>query len=314
MTLLYADPLFLKHDTGNHPERPDRLRSIDARLRRAGLVERCTPGSYAPLTEDDVRGVHEPAVVERVREAARMGGAWLDADTFVSPASFEVALSAAGACASAVDAVLKGADHTALCLVRPPGHHATPGRSMGFCLFNNVALAAHHAKTAHGLTRLLVVDWDVHHGNGTQDAFYQDPTVMFFSIHRFGQGFYPGTGAADETGQGKGLGYTHNEAVRYGTRRPDYHGRFRNALEECADRIKPELVLLSAGFDAHRDDPIGSLGLETEDFAVLTREVLEVAKAHAGGRLVSCLEGGYNLDALAESVEVHLAELLSAGP
>jgi acetoin utilization deacetylase AcuC-like enzyme len=311
MTLLYSDPLFLKHDTGRHPERPERLRSIDARLRSAGLVERCTVVTPTPLTEDEVRGVHEPPVVERVKQAAHAGGAWLDGDTFVSPASFEVALNAAGACVSAVDAVLNG-NGNALCLVRPPGHHATPGHSMGFCLFNNIALAARHAKTVAELTRILVIDWDVHHGNGTQDVFYDDPTVMFFSIHRYGQGFYPGTGADDETGQGRGLGYTRNEAVRYGTRRPDYHGRFRNALEECADRIKPELVLLSAGFDAHREDPIGALGLETEDFAVLTREVLEVARVHAGGRLVSCLEGGYDLGALAESVEAHLMELLSA--
>ncbi len=314
MTLLYTDPLFLKHETGRHPERPERLRAIDARLRQAGLVERCTAGTAAPLTEEDVRHVHDPAVVERVKEAALAGGEWLDGDTFVSAASFEIALAAAGACASAVDAVLNGADRTALCLVRPPGHHATPARSMGFCLFNNVALAADRARRVHGLTRLLVVDWDVHHGNGTQDVFYDDPTVMFFSIHRFGHGFYPGSGDAGETGQGRGLGYTRNEPVRFGTPRPDYHGQFRNALEECADRIKPELVLLSAGFDAHRDDPIGSLGLETEDFGVLTREMLEVAKVHAGGRLVSCLEGGYNLDALAESVEVHLTELLSASP
>ena len=311
MTLLYTDPLFLKHDTGRHPERADRLRSITARLHRAGLVERCTPGTYPPLNEDVVRQVHAPTVVERVREAARRGGDWLDGDTFVSPDSFDVALAAAGACTAAVGAVLSGADRTALCLVRPPGHHATPAHSMGFCLFNNIALAARHAKAAHGLTRILVVDWDVHHGNGTQDVFYDDPAVMFFSIHRFGNGFYPGTGAADETGQGRGLGYTRNEPVRYGTPRDAYHGRFRNALHELADRIKPELVLLSAGFDAHRGDPIGSLGLETEDFAVLTREVREVAKVHAGGRLVSCLEGGYDLDALAESVEIHLTELLA---
>jgi acetoin utilization deacetylase AcuC-like enzyme len=312
MTLLYTDPLFLKHDTGRHPECADRLRSVSARLHAAGLVARCTPGGYAPLSEDVVRQVHAPPMVERVKQAAESGGGWLDADTFVSADSWAVALAAAGACAAAVDAVLTEADRTALCLVRPPGHHATPTHSMGFCLFNNIALAAHHAKTAHGLTRILIVDWDVHHGNGTQDVFYDDPEVMFFSIHRFGNGFYPGTGAADETGQGKGLGRTRNEPVRYGTARGDYHGRFRNALEESADRIKPELVLLSAGFDAHRNDPIGSLGLESEDFAVLTREVLEVAKVHAGGRLVSCLEGGYNLDALAESVQVHLTELLAA--
>ncbi len=312
MTLLYTDPLFMQHETGRHPECPDRLRSITARLQAAGLIERCATCKSTPLTEDQVREVHDPAVVERAQQAARAGGGWLDADTFVSPASFEVALAAAGACVAAVDAVLNGSDRTALCLVRPPGHHATLTQSMGFCLFNNIALAAHHAARHAGLNRILIVDWDVHHGNGTQDIFYADPTVMFFSIHRYGQGFYPGTGAAQETGTGPGLGYTRNEPVRFGTSRAEYHDRFRKALEESASRIRPELVLLSAGFDAHRDDPIGSLGLETEDFAVLTREVLKIAKIHAGGRLVSCLEGGYNLDALAESVRVHLAELLGA--
>jgi acetoin utilization deacetylase AcuC-like enzyme len=314
MTLLYADPLFLTHETGSHPERPDRLRAIDARLRRDGLIERCAAGTFTPVSEDEVRAVHDPAMVERAKQVAEAGGGRLDPDTVVSPASFDVALAAAGACASAVDAVLRGDDRTALCLVRPPAHHATPRRSMGFCLFNNIALAARRAHAAHGLTRILIVDWDVHHGNGTQDIFYHDPTVMFFSIHRFGHGFYPGTGAADETGEGPGLGHTRNEAVRYGTPRADYRARFRNALEECAGKIRPELVLLSAGFDAHRADPIGRLGLEAEDFAVMTREVLEVAKVHAGGRLVSCLEGGYDLDALAESVGTHLAELLSARP
>jgi acetoin utilization deacetylase AcuC-like enzyme len=309
MTLLYSDPLFLRHETGRHPERPERLRAITARLEKAGLVERCTAGTYRPLTETAVTEVHAPELVTWVKQM-KLGG-HLDPDTVVSWESFRVALAAAGACAAAVDGVLAGTDRTALCLVRPPGHHATPTRSMGFCLFNNIALAAHHARKAHGLTRLLVVDWDVHHGNGTQDVFYADPEVMFFSIHRFGHGFYPGTGAADETGQGKGLGFTRNEPVRYGTSRPEYRDRFRRALEESADRIKPQLVLLSAGFDAHKDDPIGSLGLETEDFAALTRDVLAVAKGHAGGRLVSCLEGGYDLDALAASVEAHLTELLA---
>ena len=207
MTLLYTDPLFLEHDTGRHPECPERLRSISARLHQSGLMERCTPGHVQPLGEDIVGQVHTPAVVERVKHAAQ-GGGWLDGDTIVSERSFDVALTAAGTCAAAVDAVLAGTDRTALCLVRPPGHHATPSRSMGFCLFNNIALAAHHARKVHGLTRLLIVDWDVHHGNGTQDIFYEDPEVMFFSIHRFGRGFYPGTGAADETGTGRGLGFT----------------------------------------------------------------------------------------------------------
>ena len=172
--------------------------------------------------------------------------------------------------------------------------------------------SANHAKKTHGLTRVLIVDWDVHHGNGSQDIFYEDPQVMFFSIHRYGSGFYPGTGAANETGKGKGLGYTLNAPIRYGTSRNDYHAEFTRALEKAADMIKPELVLISAGFDAHKRDPIGSLGLETEDFAVLTKQVLDVAKTHAHGRVVSCLEGGYDCEALAESVQIHLEGFLAS--
>ncbi|MCC6418806.1 MAG: histone deacetylase [Gemmataceae bacterium] len=312
MTLLYRDPLFLQHETGRHPENPNRLRAITARLEGAGLVARCTPGSYEPLAPEVVLHLHSPEQVEQVRAIARHGGGCIDADTVVSPASYRVALAAAGACVAATGAVLRGVERTALCLVRPPGHHATPDRCMGFCLFNNVALAADHARRAHGLTRILIVDWDVHHGNGTQDIFYEDPEVFFLSIHRYGHGFYPGTGARDETGQGRGLGCTFNEPVRHGTSREEYSGRFRRALERAADRIRPELVLLSAGFDAHMADPIGSLDLETDDFAAMTRDVLDVARTHAGGRLVSCLEGGYDLDALAESVQAHLEQLLGA--
>jgi acetoin utilization deacetylase AcuC-like enzyme len=271
-------------------------------------------GSYAPLPAEEVRAIHSAWQVEVVREGAEEGGGRLDPDTVVSPASYRVALAAAGACAAAVDAVLAGPERNALCLVRPPGHHATPTRSMGFCLFNNIALAARRALDRHGLGRVLVVDWDVHHGNGTQDVFYADPRVTFFSIHRFGMGFYPGTGDRDETGTGPGLGYTLNAPVRYGTPRPDYRSTFRHFLEHAAERCRPELVLVSAGFDAHARDPIGSLGLEVEDFVGLTREVLEVARAHAGGRLVSCLEGGYDLDALALSVQAHLEELLAVSP
>ena len=310
MTLLYTDPLFLKHDTGRHPETADRLRAVTARLDKSGLPEKCKAGTYKPLSEEAVAKLHDARMVVRAKQVAQHGGGRLDADTVVSPDSFDVALAAAGACAAAVEAVLKETDTNALCLVRPPGHHATPARSMGFCLFNSVALAAEHARRVHGLTRLLVVDWDVHHGNGTQDIFYEDPGVMFFSIHRYGGGFYPGTGAAGETGAGKGLGYTLNVPVRYGTPRKDYHALFAGALEKAADKIKPELVLVSAGFDAHADDPIGSLGLGADDFITLTKQVRDVAKTHAKGRLVSCLEGGYNLGALAESVEAHLGTLL----
>ncbi|HEY1859424.1 MAG TPA: histone deacetylase [Gemmataceae bacterium] len=312
MTILYADPLFLRHETGVHPESPDRLRSITRRLEESGLAAHCSKGVYQPLTENAVAQVHAPEMIARIKEVARHGGGMIEADTVVSADSFSVALAAAGACVAAVDAVLTGADHNALCLVRPPGHHATPTESMGFCLFNSIALAAHHARSAHGLTRILLVDWDVHHGNGTQDIYYRDPTVMFLSIHRYGNGFYPGTGAAEETGSGPGLGRTLNVPLRFGISRRDYHDHFSRALEQAADTIKPELVLVSAGFDAHARDPIGALGLEAEDFGVLTRRVLDIARTHAQGRVVSCLEGGYHLEALAESVRAHLEELLES--
>jgi acetoin utilization deacetylase AcuC-like enzyme len=312
MTLLCTDPLFLEHDTGRHPETAGRLRAITTRLETTGLITRCRPATWEPLSPEAVRQLHSARQVQQVEQLAEHGGGRLDPDTVVSPASFRVALSAAGACVAAVDAVLKGSEANALCLVRPPGHHATPVRSMGFCLFNNAALAAHHAKTAHAVNRLLIVDWDVHHGNGTQDVFWEDPQVLFFSIHRYGMGFYPGTGAADESGRGKGLGFTRNVPIRHGTSRKDYRAVFEHALAQVAERIKPELVLLSAGFDAHARDPIGSLGLEVEDFAWLTQQVIDVARTHAKGRLVSCLEGGYNLDALAESVQAHLEGLLAA--
>jgi acetoin utilization deacetylase AcuC-like enzyme len=232
----------------------------------------------------------------------------MDSDTVVSPASFEVARLAAGAACDAVDRVLKGEDKTAFCLVRPPGHHALAERAMGFCLFNNVAVAAGVAQQEHEVDRVLIVDWDVHHGNATQDSFYADDRVGFFSIHRWP--FYPGTGAADDTGTGDGLGATRNLPITFGTSRREYLDQFRRELEDFASRIRPQLVLVSAGFDSHREDPIGSLGLEVEDFDELTKIVRNIATVHAEGRVVSLLEGGYNPPVLAECVETHLRELL----
>ena len=313
MTLLYTDPLFQKHDTGKrHPEAAERLRVIIEHLDRLPLAKKCTAGTYKPVAEEQLAKIHSAKQIQTVKQLAEHGGGRVDGDTPVCSESFQVALAAAGACVSAVDAVMKGPERNALCLVRPPGHHATPTRSMGFCLFNSIALAANHARTVHELSRILIVDWDVHHGNGTQDVFFEDPEVAFFSIHRYGQGIYPGTGAADETGKGKGSGRIFNAPVRFGTSRKDYLARFGEVLEKAARLVKPELVLISAGFDAHAKDPIGSLGLEVEDFAVLTKGVLDVARTHASGRLVSCLEGGYNLEILPLAVQAHLEELLAA--
>jgi acetoin utilization deacetylase AcuC-like enzyme len=312
MTLLFTDPLFLRHETGAHPERPERLRAVTARLEKSGLIAKCKMGERRSLAEAETTKIHSPKVLQSIKDVTAAGGGMLDADTVVSPDSLKVALAAAGVCVAAIDAIMKGTDQNALCLVRPPGHHATPARSMGFCLFNNIALAAHHAKVTHGLTRVLIVDWDVHHGNGTQDIFYEDENVAFYSIHRFGNGFYPGTGAENETGRGRGLGHIFNATIRYGTSRKDYHSKFTNFLEKAASKIKPELVLVSAGFDAHAKDPIGSLGLDADDFVTLTTQVLDVAKSHCQGRLVSCLEGGYHLEALAESVQAHLEHLIAA--
>ena len=215
---------------------------------------------------------------------------------------------AAGAVCDAVERVVGSEDRSALCLVRPPGHHALPREVMGFCLFNNVALGARVATMELGLDRVLIVDWDVHHGNGTQAAFWDDEQVGFFSIHRFP--FYPGSGAASETGTGRGLGTTLNLPVAWGTSRHDYLQQFERELDQFAQKTRPQLILLSAGFDAHQDDPVGSLGLETEDFRELTRLVLRVAAEHSGGSLVSVLEGGYNPGALSDCVDVHLDELL----
>jgi acetoin utilization deacetylase AcuC-like enzyme len=224
----------------------------------------------------------------------------------------EIARLAAGALCDATRRVIGGEDHRALCLVRPPGHHALADRAMGFCLVNNVAVAAQVAIEELGLDRVLIVDWDVHHGNGTQDIFYGDGRVGYFSIHRWP--FYPGTGARDETGSGKGLGATCNLPIEMGISRDRYLSYFARELGDFADRLKPQLVLVSAGFDSHREDPVGSLGLETQDFTSLTQTVIDIAAAHAGGRMVSVLEGGYKPPVLAECVAAHLEELVGEQP
>ena len=291
MTLLYYDPLFLQHETGKHPENADRIITAARRLNLLAMHFGCARPSWEPLAAEELACIHDPLYIESVRTAAEQGGGMLDPDTVVSTRSYDVARSAAGAACNAVDNVLTSKAQRAFCLVRPPGHHATQNRAMGFCLFNNVALAARRSIQQHGLEHVLIVDWDVHHGNGTQEIFWEDPRVGYFSIHR--HPFYPGTGMADETGAGAGLGTKLNVPIEFGTSRTDYLQKFHQGLETLAARIRPQLILISAGFDAHRLDPIGSLGLESEDFVPMTQAVLEIAEAHANGRIVSMLEGGY---------------------
>ena len=311
MVAVYSDKRMLDHiPAPGHPERPERLRDVLRQLERTGLAATHPILPARPASDQELLLVHTQAHVGRIDRFARGGGGHIEIDTWMSDGSQLAARLAVGAAVDAVGRVVEGADRRALCLVRPPGHHARPGAAMGFCIYSSVAVAAAAAVERHGLGRVLIVDWDVHHGNGTQEAFYEDPRVTFLSVHRYP--FYPGTGAKDETGSGRGLGSTRNLPLPYGIRRSEYHAAFRAALEAMADRCRPELVLVSAGFDAHAEDPIGDLGLEAEDFVTLTRDVLDVAATHAGGRLVSVLEGGYNVPILAGCVEAHLRTLAAA--
>ena len=311
MTLLYSSDLFLQHQTGNHPENAGRMRPVQQRLADTELDTRCSRRSWDAATVEQLAYVHTQEHIEFVRRFASGGGGRIETDTVVGPKSYDVATQAAGAVCDAARRIVEGVDRNAFCLLlRPPGHHALSDQAMGFCLFNNVAVGARAVMREMDVDRVLVVDFDVHHGNGTQAIFWEDGNVGFLSMHR--SPFYPGTGEEEETGTGDGLGATRNLPISFGTARQTQLDWFDTELHEFATRIGPQLVILSAGFDAHRLDPIGSLGLETEDFAALTRSVLSVADEHCDGRLVSVLEGGYNPDALADSITAHLQELLSA--
>lgn len=308
MTLLYTDPHFLKHETGDHPERADRIRQIEPRLQVEGLWDRVTRLEAVPVSSGRLSCVHSPAYLTEVWGACKAGGGYIEADTVLSPASYDIALLAAGSCCDAVERILRGEDRTAVCIVRPPGHHAMSDRAMGFCVFNNIAVAAAMATAEYELERVLIVDFDIHHGNGTQAFFWANPSVGFFSIHRWP--FYPGTGAQDETGDGPGAGATLNVPIRYGTSRQEYLSQFSERLEQFADRIQPRLVLVSAGFDAHRADPVGDLGLETEDFGAIARTILDVAGRHAEGRIATVFEGGYDPIRTAECIALYVRSML----
>ncbi len=305
---LFTDRRMLDHRVPqHHPERPERLQVILRHLERTGYLAACPIGTVREATDDELDRVHPVQYRHRVADIEAGGGGMLDPDTWVSPGSNTAARLGVGAGIEAVSFVLHEPGQRALCLVRPPGHHARPSSGMGFCVYANVALAAAHALCRFEIDRVLIADFDVHHGNGTQEIFYESGHVGFLSIHRYP--FYPGTGARDETGSRAGLGNTLNIPLPYGTARKAYQAAFRAGLDKLASRIRPELVLISAGFDAHAEDPVGDLGLEVEDFEILTKELVSVAETHAQGRIVSLLEGGYNVPILAASVVAHLHAL-----
>ncbi len=299
---------YLKHDTGvGHPERKERLTAIVEHLRKTDLNERIE--WISPEMKDDVEKwilkVHSPRHFEFVKSSIYAGIRMLDfGDTYVSRDSYDVALLVVSGVIEGVDKIFGEGFGKIFCAVRPPGHHAESERVMGFCLFNNVAISARYAQEVYKVGKVAIIDWDVHHGNGTQEIFYEDPTVLYISLHQYP--FYPGTGSKDEKGSGKGYGFTLNFPMPSGSTDDDYLKVFGNEIVPALEKFHPEFIIISAGFDAHRDDPLAGMELTEDAFAKMTELVNTVAKNFSENKILSVLEGGYNLNALARSVESHL--------
>ena len=308
--ILATDPFCAKHDAGaGHPEQPRRYAAVAQALRDAGLWKQCREIGPRAVSREDLQLVHEPRYLDLAeREIADGADQLSTGDTAVGPHSWEAAKRATGCALAAVDGVFKGDAKTAFCLIRPPGHHASPGRGMGFCILNNIALAARHVQRRHGVSRVLIIDWDVHHGNGTQDAFYTDGSVFFFSVHQ--SPWYPGTGRAAETGEAEGKGATLNCPLPAGSGRQEIFAGFEEKLIPAMEKFRPEFVLVSAGFDSREGDPLGQFRLTDADFADLTRITRGIADRSAQGRVVSMLEGGYNLTGLASAATAHVQAML----
>ena len=313
-TAIIHHPVFAQHDTGpGHPESPARYEVVMKALRAdTELWSRLLEVEAREAPRGDVQACHAPQHFKNVERVVREGTAYLDSDTVVSLHSLEAALRAAGGACRAVDAIMKGEASNAFVPVRPPGHHATNERAMGFCLFNNVAIGARYAQSYYPeIERVAVIDWDVHHGNGTQGIFYDDPSVFFFSMHQYP--WYPGTGARGETGIGRGRGSTVNVPLKARTPAQEQRRVFESAIQEIDARFKPDLVIISAGFDAHLEDPLGQLQLEDDDFVWMTRIAREWADNVCSGRIIACMEGGYNLQTLGGTVVSHVRELARTG-
>ena len=313
-TGLAQDERFQQHLTGpGHPERPQRLAAVSAALHERGLAKACAPVEVSPIALDKVSRVHSESYIERLQQACSAGEPYIDVlDSAICPESYDIALLAAGTMINAVDDVMAGRIDNAFCAVRPPGHHAEHDRSMGFCSFNNIAIAAQHLIDRHELSRVLILDWDVHHGNGTQHTFERDPRVLFISVHGHPRIVYPGSGYDNERGKEDGEGYTINIAMLPPSGDLEYRGAFDETILPAGERFDPQFVLVSAGFDAHRLDPLAPLELETSTYGWMTDELVGIAKRHCENRLVSVLEGGYNLDALADCVSLHVTRMLDA--
>jgi len=305
-TALVTDPLFQTHDTGSgHPERSERLASAQEMLEQQPWYSNLKQVDPVVVSRDAIARVHGSQYADRVEQACAAGDPWIDTpDVTVSAESYQVALHATGSLLGLVDEVIAGNADNGFAMVRPPGHHAEFDTAMGFCLFNSVAIAARHLQQQHGIERVMILDWDVHHGNGTQHTFESDPTVLFMSLHQYPH--YPGTGALSEGGIGKGEGTTVNCPMTPGSGDREYRQAFEEVILPKSLDFKPEFILVSAGFDAHEADPLGSINLTDDSFGWMTRAMMQVANYACEGRMVSVLEGGYNLGALARSVTEHL--------
>ena len=307
------DERFLAHDTGpGHPERPERLTAVMSAIAHESSLASMRRLDARAADIDTLEHTHSLAYIDRARQACAAGAPFLDtSDVTISSASCDVAFLAAGAPLVLADAVVAGTIDNGFALLRPPGHHAEQSQAMGFCLFNNVAILARYLQSRHGLDKIAILDWDVHHGNGTQHSFEADPSVLYVSTHQYP--YYPGTGAASETGIGGGQGATLNCPMPAGAADADYERVFVDQILPKLDAFAPECVVISAGFDAHRDDPLADMQLSTEFFSWMTTRMMEIAEKHAAGRLLSVLEGGYNLERLGDCVTVHLQSLGQGG-